>query len=80
MLFIEPSTGMFEPKLFEVDNQKTVLSKRWNSKKFNEPQVVIENGIKFTIRFLRKMSDEYRGWSKNPFVSSDNRTPRWRIF
>jgi hypothetical protein len=25
MLFIEPSTGMFEPKLFEVDNQKTVF-------------------------------------------------------
>ena len=26
------------------------------------------------------MSDEYRSWSKNPFVSSNNRTPHWRIF
>ena len=47
--------------LFEVDNKKKkkkkkkkkqFLSKCWNSKKFNKTQVVIENGIKFTIRFI----------------------------
>jgi len=26
------------------------------------------------------MSDEYRSWSKNLFVTSNNRTPHWRIF
>ena len=26
------------------------------------------------------MSDEYRSWSKNPFISSENGTPDWRIF
>ena len=61
MLFIVSSTGIFVYKLFEVDNQKTVFIDALDSKKFNKAQVVIENGIKFTIRFLRKMSDEYRG-------------------
>ena len=26
------------------------------------------------------MPDEYRSWSKNPSISSDNGTPDWRIF
>ena len=81
MLFIVPSTGMFVYKLLKSTvNKKQFIIEALEFQKFNKTQVVIENGIKFIIRFLQKMSDEYRGWCKNPFVFSDNRTPHWRIF
>ena len=56
---------MFVYKLLKsMVNKKQFIIEALEFQKFNKTQVVIENGIKFTIRFLRKMSDEYRGWCK----------------
>ena len=80
MLFIASSTGMFVYKLLKSIVNKGVYIEMTDFQKFNKTQTVIKNGIEFRIKFLQKMSDEYRSWSKNLFVTSNNRTPHWRIF
>ena len=81
MLLMASSTGMFVYELLKsMVNRKMFFIEMADFQKFNKTQTVIKNGIEFRIKFLQKMSDEYRSWSKNLFVTSNNRTPHWRIF